>query len=451
MQLFTDPTYLRTIHDGLVTGSVNKDNASSLPYGLVEVYEEALPPLTNAADRQKFNDFFAVWALLKKEVSAAFAVPLLAGWTEDQVIGYIAQYSKWFNSPVSGMYVLYHERLRTFVLQKISQDHLSRCNHALIQQSSLALQIKSGDEWERYALEHLSTHLLTAAMGSKDASELKALAYSTAHWNRQIEISKGFEWSKRMLNDMMLWASKYDDDEVIECALNKVDLYHMEQNDAPRIVELVAQNDIETALQRIESFGGNDKEGLQRKFILYMLCLMELTLLDSKDKPFRRDAIEKLLRHLDENLPIDHSVLNWIDFFPSYAVFLMACEWAGLGLAYVIAYKRTDNWEIDWITDKGPYNDLQFEVLITCAKGISDDSDKSRALEYISTELSKQGKVEEAASAIQEALTYARGISSDTAKSRALKDISTELAKQGKVEEAASAIQEALTCARGIS
>ena len=38
-----DPTYLRTIHDGLVTGSVNKDNASSLPYGLVGVYEEALP------------------------------------------------------------------------------------------------------------------------------------------------------------------------------------------------------------------------------------------------------------------------------------------------------------------------------------------------------------------------------------------------------------------------
>ncbi|MBM3418855.1 MAG: hypothetical protein FJY17_08065, partial [Bacteroidetes bacterium] len=220
---FVDPTYLRTIHDGLVTGSVNKDNASSLPYGLVGVYEDALPPLTNAADRQKFNEFFAVWALLKKEVSAAFTAPLLAGWTEDQVIGYIAQYSKWFNSPVSGMYVLYHERLRTFVLQKISQDHLSRCNHALIQKSSLALQNKSGDEWERYALEHLSTHLLTAAMGSKDASELKALAYSTAHWNRQIEISKGFEWSKRMLNDMMLWASKYDDDEVIECALNKVD------------------------------------------------------------------------------------------------------------------------------------------------------------------------------------------------------------------------------------
>ena len=116
-------------------------------------------------------------------------------------------------------------------------------------------------------MEHLSTHLLIGAMESQDGSDLKALAYHSDHWNRQIEISKNFKWSKNLLNDMMLWASKYDEDEVIECALYKIDLYHLEQNDAPRIVELVAQNDLETALQRIESFGGNDKEGLQRKFI----------------------------------------------------------------------------------------------------------------------------------------------------------------------------------------
>jgi hypothetical protein len=110
----------------------------------------------------------------------------------------------------------------------------------------------------------------------------------------------------------------------------------MEQNDAPRIVELVAQNDIETALQRIESFGGNDKDGLQRKFILYMLCLMEPTLLDSKDKPFRRDAIEKILKHFDEKMPVDHSVLNWDDFFSSYLMFLMACEWDVMQIDFLI-------------------------------------------------------------------------------------------------------------------
>ena len=171
---------------------------------------------------------------------------------------------------------------------------------------------------------------------------MKTLAYNNEHWNRQVEISKGFEWSKRMLNDMMLWASKYNDDEVIECALNKLDLYHLEQNDASRIVDLVANNDMDTALRSIEAFGGNDEEGLQRKFILYMLCLMELTLLDSQDKPFRKEAIEKLLKHLDNNIPVDHSILNWNDFFSSFLMFQMACVWAALDLDYVVVYKRTD-------------------------------------------------------------------------------------------------------------
>ena len=327
---FTDPTYLRTIHDGLLSGTIHKDNASALPNGLVGMYEEALPPGANVNERKRFLEFFAVWALLKKEVSAAFVLPLLEGWTEEQVLNYISRYSKWFNSPVSGKYVLYHERLHSFILQKIAHVHFTSCNEYIIQIGNNTLQTKASDEWERYALEYLSTHLLIQAMESIDAAALKTLAYDTTHWNRQVEISKGFEWSKQLLNNMMLWASKYEEDEVIECALNRVDLHHLEQNDAPRIVELVAQNDIETALQRIESFGGNDKEGLQRKFILYMLCLMELTLLESKDKPFRKEAIEKLLKHLDDNLPVDHSVLNWNDFFPSYLMFQMACEWADM-------------------------------------------------------------------------------------------------------------------------
>jgi tetratricopeptide (TPR) repeat protein len=288
-------------------------------------------------------------------------------------------------------------------------------------------------------------------MESKDAAKLKALAYDNAHWNRQVAMSKGFEWSKRMLNDMMLWASKYDEDEVIECLLSKVDLHHQEQNDAPRIVELVAQNDIETALQRIESFGGKDQEGLQRKFILYMLCLMELTLLDSKDKPFRKEAIEKLLKHLDDNLPVDHSVLNWNDFFPSYLVFLMACECAALGLDYMIIYIRTVDWGKEWISEKGPYSNLQFEVLLECAGCIIDNEKKSRALAVISIEQSNHGMADEATSTMQQSFFCARSIVKDEYKCRALADISTELSKQGKIEKAALAIQEALNCARGIS
>ena len=71
---------------------------------------------------------------------------------------------------------------------------------------------------------------MSAIQGEKEclnkahADALKKYAYDQKFWERQVKASKGFEWSKKMLGEMMSWASKFDDEEVIECALNKVDL-----------------------------------------------------------------------------------------------------------------------------------------------------------------------------------------------------------------------------------
>jgi hypothetical protein len=65
---YIDPTYLRSIYDGLSAGSINKDSATALPIGLVGIYEEAMPLKSNVIDRKKFLEFFGIWALLKKEV-----------------------------------------------------------------------------------------------------------------------------------------------------------------------------------------------------------------------------------------------------------------------------------------------------------------------------------------------------------------------------------------------
>ena len=432
---YLDPTYLRTIYDGLVSGQLHNDNASSLPTGLVGIYEEALTSAKPVRERQKFLKFFLVWALLKKEASAQFVSHLL-GWTEDDVLDYISQCSKWFNSPSSGKFVLYHERLRSFVLQKISHNELIACNDAIIFLGKEALDSRIGDEWEHYALEHISTHLLTQSMATGIADNLKALAYNTTHWNRQVEISKGFEWSKRMLNDMMLWASKYNDDEVIECALNKVDLHYLEQNDAPRIVELVAQNDIESAFQGIDAFGGNDKEGLQRKFILYMLCLMELTFMSGKGQPWRKEKIGEILRHFDENMPVDDYVLDWNDFFPSYLIFEMTCEWAELGLDYLIVYKRSDGWEMDWINVIGFINPIQFEVLTNSSRGVSNQWYKRNALKDIANRLYEHGQIEESASVIRELLAFGRSLSDESDMGNVLKEIAIIRTRQGLLNDA---------------
>jgi len=67
-----EPTYLRFIHDGILNGSIHKDNAADLPDGLIGLYEEAFDDGTSVIERQKLLQRFAIWALLKKEVSVAF-------------------------------------------------------------------------------------------------------------------------------------------------------------------------------------------------------------------------------------------------------------------------------------------------------------------------------------------------------------------------------------------
>ena len=381
-----EPTYLRYIYDGLIKGSIHPENAAELPEGLIGLYEEAFDERTSVIERQKLLQRFAIWALLKKEVSAAFVAEVL-GDTEDEIQNFISTYSAWFNSPESGKYQLYHERLKVYFLQKLSEGEVHFLHEKLILRLEQAIEEQKADEFELYGLEFLSVQYFITAMIRGDATKLIAFSYDQNHWHRQMKLSKGFKWSKQMLNYMMLWSSKYDEDEVIECALNKVDLHHMEQNDAPRIVQLVAENEIETALQRIESFGGNDKEGLQRKFILYMLCLMELTLLDSKDKPFRREAIAKLLKHLEENLPVDHSVLNWNDFFPSYLIFIMSCDWVDLGLDFLGVFNYSSNNDIvfDWIKNVQVISKSGLEVLYKLFERITDDIVKKGYINRLST------------------------------------------------------------------
>jgi mannitol/fructose-specific phosphotransferase system IIA component (Ntr-type) len=345
-------------------------------------------------------------------------------------------------------YQLFHESFREYLVKEKALK-VNEASNRIIDFCASWKDLQG--QWEqRYALEHYATHLHESKK-EINTEQLLKLIYDSEFQTTQKKVLRGFEASNALFRLALLKASEVKRfDEQLEAGLCLVDLKYEEANDAPQIVAMVANGEIDLALKRIESFGGSDKEGMQRKFTLFMLCLMELTLLDSKDKPFRKEGIEKLLNYLDEQIPPDTSLINWNDFFPSNLMFEMAFEWAEMELDYLIVYRRTEEWDKDWLMEKGPYSDLQLEVLLESARGISGDKEKSSALKDISAELYKQSHLEEARFAMQEALACAGVISDGLRKSRTLALISTELAKQGKVEEASCAMQEAQECALGI-
>ena len=342
-------------------------------------------------------------------------------------------------------YQLFHESFREYLILEFAKK-VQDASYRIIDFCSRWSEFEGS--WEqRYALEHYAFHLSSSGK-SQHHETLLNLITDQPFTATQKKVLKNFEPAKKLLQLALMKSIELQkEDHVLESALQLVDLKYEEANDAPQVVALASSGipgDIELALKRIEQFSGADKDGVQRKFTFYMLCLMELTLLEGRNNPNRKRLIEKLLVHLDEQLPTDHSILDWQNFFSSYLVFLMACEWAELGLDYMVVYRRTSSFSVDDILVKGPYAKIHLLVLRETALSISDGYSKNNALSTISRELAKQGQLDAA-------LETARGISDERFKSQALSTISSELAKQGQLDAAASVMQEALETARGIS
>ena len=203
----TDPTYLRSIYDGLSAGSINKDNATALPIGLVGIYEEAMPPASDVNERKKFMEFFGVWALLKKEVSPDI-IALILDKDEQYVQNYKAKYSKWFSVSSSGKLQLYHDRLKAYFIQKLPFNDIARIHFKIATLLVNSLEQKKGDELEMYALEFLAYHLKKQYWRYEDNSFPEGIFIEESFRERQRFYCKTFNWTRKnireALNDSLL-------------------------------------------------------------------------------------------------------------------------------------------------------------------------------------------------------------------------------------------------------
>jgi len=142
-----DPSYLRSIRDGILTGNIEANNNEALPDGLVGLYDKELfPPTLKWKERKETLDFFIVFALAQKEISADFAAEILGdAWYNhadensskeekrlQRVNELIQIHSKRFSSAGGGKYRLYHERFRVYVLQKVSEQDIRLVNNRFI-------------------------------------------------------------------------------------------------------------------------------------------------------------------------------------------------------------------------------------------------------------------------------------------------------------------------------
>ena len=279
-----EPTYLRYVYDGLLRETFQADNAAGLPDGLVGAYDQAFNAAVPVAERQGMMSELAVWALLKKEASTVFVARVL-GVEAERIADQIARFSSWFNSPEPGKYQLYHERLKVYLLQKLSEQELYELQEKLITFLEQAMAEQKADEVELYALEHLHIHLSVASQLGKHYDRLHKYVNRESLWRRQIQLSKGYEWSQKAVQQgIKEGARRQHELNTIRSAVNSVKLMTQEQNSAEDILNLLNEGDYPAALKRAESWEG------KRQFKLYLLMLHDLTIGESKQAEFRKEA-----------------------------------------------------------------------------------------------------------------------------------------------------------------
>ena len=157
-----EPTYLRYVYDGLNKGLFNAENAASLPNGFIGLYDQEFNQKTSANERKKILNQLAIWALFKGPVSTDFA-SLILEIGEEQKKKLIDSFSSWFNSPEIGKYQLYHERIKIYLLSKLSESEIQELSEKVLHFLGTNL---SDSEYIGYKLRFYVDHLIVYSYDS---------------------------------------------------------------------------------------------------------------------------------------------------------------------------------------------------------------------------------------------------------------------------------------------
>jgi len=331
-----EPTYLRYIYDGLVKGSIHPENAAELPEGLIGLYEEAFDEHQPVHKRHQLLERFAIWALLNKAVSVAFVAEIL-GENEDDIQEFISTYSAWFNSPESGKYQLYHERLKVYLLQKMSEKEIHELHEKLILRLEQAIEEQKADEFEWYGLEFLATHLYLVAIITNDGKKLIDLAYDQTHWDRQIQVSNKFIWSKNLIYGCIEYLNYRQENYLPNLYLMLIALKHKEEQSIILTAELFGKKKFNVAIERLRNISYSGYTAQSRQYTGYILCLLEA--LRSNNGSFDANNIKSII-NLIQDLEEKRFDTSW--FIPKSLLLIIYLELKRIGINAVFFLKNYD-------------------------------------------------------------------------------------------------------------
>ena len=134
--------------------------------------------------------------------------------------------------------MLYHDRLRTYLLQKLSDYEVQDLNEILISYLENSLNDEESTEAEFYALEYLSTHLVVESQLGIKYERLNNFVNQEDLWERQIKKSNEYKWSKRSVQYAIKEAARRQDD--FNTLNNTLSCYRLYNNELNSISDILS-------------------------------------------------------------------------------------------------------------------------------------------------------------------------------------------------------------------
>ena len=343
-----DPSYLRYIYDSLEKGELHPDNAAALPEGLTGLYEAAFEESKPARERQKLLETFAIWALLKKEVSAQFVAEILDV-PSQEIVDFIATYSSWFTSPESGKYQLYHERLKVYLLQKLSEIEITKLHNKLISRLEIAISAQKEDEFEIYGLEFLgANYKLECISRNKSNNTIKTfkrflkIQFLQKFQNRQKLISGGLNWTKQNLYYLAELSIKLDKTELYSIVDILCKINYEQINILDEINFLIKDYRFEDAIKLVEELPTSEIEEIEIKIKHYFILLFDALML--KNYKIQKSVLGSILLSIDENITINTDEYRIEQIIPSKTILCVFLKLNLLEIDNIILINRCYEW-----------------------------------------------------------------------------------------------------------
>ncbi len=352
-----EPTYLRYIYDGLVKGSIHPENAAELPEGLIGLYEEAFDERTSVVERQKLLQRFAIWALLKKEVSAAFVAEVL-GETEDEIQDFISKYSAWFNSPESSKYQLYHERLKVYLLQKLCEGEVAKLNTLIVDYLVQKVNEAQQSESVTYCFENLSFHLFLNGYLTGESDLFAQYCLDDNFKKSQFEISGYYEWEEKVMTLGVEYFSLKHDPICRRIVFEKTKIQFKKKN-IDLISSLIKSNELETVFKFFRKFNHEELESRIELFFYYTIAFIEI--FENSDWTFiQSKKYATILLEIFESCFSWDNNAYWVSTFVDVNItFRLHCYFMQFGLDFIKIAKHSTADIIDYY-DFDSYSELKF-------------------------------------------------------------------------------------------